>query len=191
MCAGVGAAGAVVYMFAFPAGAISTLMHAVWHLPGPGAGIAVVVGPCVIFVALACSLLTRARGGAFVASFTFGLACVLIVRLLGVRTDPKGAFGSLSFLAALGLLGLAVEGVVAAGRPRSYAWRCVLTGMAANAALLVFYWLAIFPRTAGWVKWKDVPLLSSLCLATGLVSGYITGMLARAFARKPAAERKE
>jgi len=191
LCAAVGGIGAVLFLFAFPAGAISTLMHAVLHLPGPGAGIVLVVGPFLVLVGLGCSLLTRAKGGALIAAVAFGLSCTLIVKLLGVATDPKGAFGSLPFLAALGLLGLAIEAVMAAGRPKRYAWRCVLAGMVANAVLLVFYWVAIFPRTAGWVKWQDIPPLAGVCLAAGLVSGYITGMLSRALCRILATEQKE
>jgi len=63
--------------------------------------------------------------------------------------------------------------------------------MVANAVLLVFYWVAIFPRTAGWVKWQDIPPLAGVCLATGLVSGYITGMLSRSLSRILATEQKE
>jgi hypothetical protein len=186
-----GGIGAVLFLFAFPAGAISTLMHAVLHLPGPGAGIALIVGPFLVLVGLGCSLLTRAKGGALVAALAFGLCCTLIVRLLGVATEPKGAFGSLPFLAALGLLGLAVEVVMASQRPRRYAWRCVLAGLVANVILLAFYWVAIFPRTAGWVKWGDILPLAAMCVAAGLVSGYITGMLSRALSRILGGEQQE
>ena len=192
LCAAVGGIGAVLFLFALPAGSISTLMHAVLHLPGPGAGIALVVGPFLVLVALSCSLLIRAKGGALIGAFAFGLSLTLIARLVGIiPINPKAAFGSLPFFAALGLFGLAIEAVMASGKPRSCAWRCVLAGMAANTVLLVFYCVAIFPRTAGWVRWQDIPLLAAVCLAAGLVSGYTICMLSRVLPGVLATEQEE
>ena len=59
ICAAIGAVGAGLFLFAFPTGAISTLMHEVLHLPGPGAGIAMVLGPILVVVALVSALLTE------------------------------------------------------------------------------------------------------------------------------------
>jgi hypothetical protein len=53
----------------------------------------------------------------------------------------------------------------------------LLAGAIANLVLLLFYWLAIFPRTAGWIPWRDVPLLTALCLSAGLLSGYAARFL--------------
>ena len=174
----VGAVGAGIYLFAFPAGAISTLMHAVLRLPGPGAGIAMVVGPFLVLVAMSSFFLTRARGTALIACVAFGICHAVVIRLLHLPTNPKGG-SSVAFLAALVLFGLCLEAVMAAGRPRDQARRCLLAGTLSNAALLVFYWIAIFPQTAGWVRWQDVPLLAAVCLAAGLVSGYVAGVLSR------------
>jgi len=191
LCAALGGGGALIFLFAFPKGAISTLMHEVLHLPGPGAGIALVFGPFLGLVVLASSVLSRTNGGPLIAAFIFGVAYALVVRLFGVPTNPKGAFGSVLFVAALALFGLTVEAITALGSALKQPWRCLLTGVLANVVLLVFYWLAIFPRTVGWVKWKDVPLLLGACLVGGLVSGYVAWTLSKALSRAFAHEQKE
>ena len=67
-------------------------------------------------------------------------------------------------------------------------WRYLLSGGLANVILLVFYWVVIFPRTYKGVRWGDVPVLTSLSIAGGLVPGYmaweISARLLRVFAPK-------
>jgi uncharacterized membrane protein len=191
LCAALGGGGALIFLFAFPGGAISTLMHQVLHLPGPGAGIALIFGPFLALLALPSSVLSRTKGGPLIAAFTFGVAYALVVRLFGLSTNPSGAFGSILFIVAVALFGLSVEVVTALGSALRQPWRCLLTGALANVVLLVFYWLAVFPRTAGWVKWKDIPLLLGVCLVGGLVSSYIAWTASRAFSRSFAREPKE
>ncbi|HUU83344.1 MAG TPA: hypothetical protein VM243_07555 [Phycisphaerae bacterium] len=188
ICSAIGAAGALIFLFAFPKGAISTLMHAVLHLPGPGAGIALIIGPIVIFVALLASLLTRGTGGALIASLTFAVASALVAAIFAIPTNPKGAFGSAIFIAAVALAGITAEAVMHLGKSAKGRRRCLLAGALANTVLLVFYWIAIFPRTYKPVAWHDVPLLTALALAAGLLFGYIAwvvyGFLSRTFALK-------
>ncbi|HUU12753.1 MAG TPA: hypothetical protein VM182_03470 [Terriglobia bacterium] len=186
-----GAVGAALFLFAFPGGSISTLMHDVLHLPGPGAGIAAVFGPFLIFVLLLSSLLTRTRGVALIAALAFVVSCMVLVQVHGARTNPKGAFGSLLFLAALALLGLAIEVVLVLSSAFRPARQCLLTGAVANAVLLIFYWLVIFPRTASWVKWKDVPVLMGICLVTGLLAGYVAWLAFQPLSRVLALGDKE
>ena len=190
-CAGIGVAGALVFLFAFPKGSISTLMHAVLGLPGPGAGIALVLGPMLILVALISSLSSRGSGGAAIACLMFAGTCALVASLLDVPTNPKGAFGSPVFMAAVAPFGLVTEAVMVLGKALTQVRRCLLSGALANAALLVFYWVVIFPRTAGWISWSDVPLLMGLCLACGLAWGYIAWAVFRALSRAFALEEKE
>jgi hypothetical protein len=189
--AATGAAGAAIFLFAFPGGAISTLMHQVLHLPGPGAGIAAVFGPFVVFLLLVSSLLTRTRGVALISALAFAASCTALVQILGTRTNPKGAFGTLLFLAALALLGLATEVVLVLSSAFRATHQCLLTGTVANAVLLIFYWLVIFPRTASWVKWRDVPLLTAICLATGLLAGYVAWLVFQPLSRAFALRQKE
>ena len=190
-CAVIGVAGALVFLFAFPKGSISTLMHEVLRLPGPGAGIALIFGPVLTFVVLISSLSSRGSGGAVIASLAFAATCAAAVALLDIPTNPKGAFGSLVSAAAIAQLGLVAEVVMALGQAVKRVRRCLLAGAVANAALLAFYWVAIFPRTAGWVRWRDVPLLMGLCLACGLAAGYIAWVVFNALSRAFAPEEKE
>lgn len=190
-CAAVGVGGALIFLFAFPKGSISTLMHEVLGLPGPGAGIALILGPFLVLVTLISSLLSRGNGGAVIASLAFALAYALVVRLLGIPTNPKGAFGSAAFIAGIAAFGIATEAVMGPGQVSKTVWRCLLAGALANAALLVFYWIAVFPRTAGWISWRDVPLLIGLGLACGLASGYIAWAVSKPLSRALVLREKE
>ena len=181
LCAAIGCVGALLFLFVFPMGSISTLMHDVLGLPGPGAGIALVLGPIVILAAVISVIITRGTGGALTASLGFGLTCGLLLWLFQIPTNPKGAFGSLPFIAVLALAGLVADASTMLGRTLKLPWRSVLTGASLNAVLLTFYWLLIFPSPDEWVKWGDVPLLMGLCLGCGAVSGYIAYALSRAF----------
>ena len=190
-CTAIGAVGALIFLFAFPKGAISTLMHEVLGLPGPGAGIALIVGPFLVLVALIASRLCRGAGGAVIASLAFAVAYALVVRIVGMPTNPKGAFGGAAFVAGIAAFGLVAEAVMAPGQALKTARRCLLAGALANAVLLVFYWIAVFPRTAGWISWRDVPLLMGLGLACGLASGYIAWAVSRPLSRALALKEKE
>ena len=190
-CTAIGVVGALIFLFAFPKGAISTLMHAVLGLPGPGAGIALILGPFLTVVALVASLLTRGVGGAVIASLTFAAGYALVAALFGIPANPKGAFGSAIFIAAIGAFGIAAEAVMVLGKALKSTWRCVLAGALANAVLLGFYWIVIFPRTYKPVHWSDVPLLMGLCLACGLGSGYVAWAVSRPLSRALALMEKQ
>ena len=110
--------------------------------------------------------------------------------MLDVPTNPKGAFGSGMFIAALVVFGIATETVMVLGKALKKGRRCLLCGAFANAVLFVFYWVGIFPRTAGWIKWSDVPLLMGLCLAGGLVAGGIAWGISKPLARVFALEER-
>ena len=189
-CAALGVIGAPLFLFAFPKGAISTLMHEVLGLPGPGAGIALIFGPFLVVVVLLSSLLTHGDGGALITAVVFAVAYALLVGLLDVPTNPKGAFGSVLFVAAVMVFGIAAEAGMVLGKALKKGRRCLLCGAFANAVLFVFYWVGIFPRTAGWIKWSDVPLLMGLCLAGGLAAGGIAWGISKPLARVSALEER-
>lgn len=190
-CAAIGVLAALIFLFAFPKGSISTLMHPVLGLPGPGAGIALVLGPFLILVAISTSLSSRGDGGALIASLTFAMTYALVAWLLGIPTNPKGAFGSPVFVAAIAQFGIAAEAVMVLGKALTRVRRGMLAGALANPVLLVFYWIVVFPRTAGWIGWKDTPLLLGLCLACGLFSGYVAWAVSKPLARAFALTAKE
>ena len=178
--AGVGAVGGAAFVFLFPKGAISTFMHQVLSLPGPGAGIALVLGPFLLMLALVASRWTGDRpGGALVSVLVFSVAVALLAALVSAM-NPKGMFSTIWFVLACGVCGFGVEAMLIFVKKLGPLWRMLLAGVAGNLVLLVFYWLVIFPMAAGWVEWGDVPVLLAVCVAGGLLAGLIAWLVSRA-----------
>ena len=169
----VGAAGGAIFLFLFPGAAISTLMHHVLDLPGPGAGIALVLGPVALVFMLVSSLIARRPGGALLAALGFSVVYAALTVVLGRTTTERGMFGSGWFVLALVTCGIVADGLLLLARRLRPPWRFILAACGANAGLLVFYWIAIFPRTKGWVSWDAVPLLLVVSLAAGVVAGVV------------------
>jgi hypothetical protein len=185
-----GIACAVLYFFVFPGGALSTLMHDVLHLPGPGAGIALILAPILVFGGSFSRLATEWIGAGTICAAAFGLAAMLL-RLLGVSMYAAGGFGSALSLLAIVAFGVILDGVFLATRQAKRSWRFALAGGLASLGLLAFYWVAVFPRTTRWVAWRDVPLLAFLALVAGAASGYIAGRGLGSFARAAGPRAKE
>jgi hypothetical protein len=183
--------GAAIFLFAFPKGSISTLMHEVLHLPGPGAGIVLILGPFVIILTLLSYLVVRRNGSAVATSLAFAVAYALLSSLLKVAGNPKGAFGSACFVAAIALLGIAVETVMTLGTALNPMWRCLISGSVANAVLCIVYWVVIFPSTTGWVRLGDVPVLMGLCLLAGIASGCVACKMSNPISRALALKQQE
>jgi len=175
----IGAAGGVLFLFVFPGGALSTLMHEVLRLPGPGAGIALAVGPLALVFALAASCVVPRFGVSTLAAVGFSGTCVIVSTVLALSGNEKGMFGSPWFVAALATCGLVADSLLWAARRASPSLRFVLAACGANVALLIFYWIAIFPQNKGWVLLADVPVLVALCLAGGLVAGLLGWLLSK------------
>jgi hypothetical protein len=177
---GLGALGGAVFVFLFPKGSITTLMHQVLRLPGPGAGIAAVLGPFLLVLALVAWRWAGDRpGGPLVTVLSFSVVMALIAALVS-EMNPKGGFGTVWFVLACAVCALGVEGILALTGKWVPAWRLILAGVAGNLLLLAFYWVAIFPKTAGWVKWGDVPLLLAVCVVGGLLAGLTAWLVSRA-----------
>jgi hypothetical protein len=177
---GLGALGGAGFVFLFPRGAISTLMHQVLRLPGPGAGIALVLGPFMLVLALTAYRWTGDRpGGPLVSMLSFAVVMALLAALVS-EMNPKGGFGTVWFVLACAVCALGVEGVLALTGKWVPHWRLILAGVAGNLLLLAFYWVAIFPRTAGWVEGGDVPVLLCVCVAGGLLAGLIAWLVSEA-----------
>jgi hypothetical protein len=169
--AGMGAVGGAVFVFLFPKGAITTLMHHILKLPGPGAGIAVVLGPFMLVLALAAYRWTGDRpGGPLVLAMSFSVVVALLAALVS-EMNPKGMFSTVWLVLAGAVCGLGVEAALFLAGRLSPMWRLVLAGVAGNLMLLIFYWVVIFPQSAGWVEWGDVPVLLMVCVAFGVLAG--------------------
>jgi hypothetical protein len=178
--AGLGAVGGAVFVFLFPKGAITTLMHQVLRLPGPGAGIALVLGPFILVLALVASRWIGDRpGGALVSALVFSVVVALLVALVS-EMNPKGMFSTIWFVLACGVCGLGLEAMLVLAGRLGPLWRLLLAGVIGNLLLLVFYWLVIFPLAAGWVAWGDVLVLLAVCVAGGLLAGLVAWLVSRA-----------
>lgn len=178
--AGLGSVGGAVFVFLFPKGAITTLMHQVLHLPGPGAGIALVLGPFMLALALTANRWTGDRpGGSLVSLLAFAVVMALLAALVS-EMNPKGGFATIWFVLACIVCGLGVEAVLIVFKRLRPMWRLILAGVAGNLVLLAFYWVAIFPRSARWVEWGDVPVLLAVCIAGGLLAGLIAWLVSKA-----------
>jgi hypothetical protein len=168
----IGAVGGAFFLFVFPGAAISTLMHQVLKLPGPGAGIGVMLGPVALVFMLVASRVTGRCGGALLAALGFSVVHA-ILSILFRGGGSTGQFGTGWFVLALLVCGVVAEGLLLLARRARSPLQFIIAACGANIALLVFYWLAIFPRTAGWVAWKAVPVLLLVSLACGIVAGIV------------------
>lgn len=178
--AGLGAVGGAGFVFLFPKGAISTLMHQVLQLPGPGAGIALVLGPFMLMLAMIVSRWAGDRpGGALGSVLVFSVVVALLAALVS-EMNPKGMFPTIWFILACTICGFAAEAMLVLARRLGPLWRLLLAGVAGNLALLVFYWVVIFPQSARWVEWGGVPILLAVCVAAGLLAGLIAWLVSRA-----------
>ncbi len=186
-----GIAGAILFIYMFPRGAITTLMHQVLNLPGPGAGIALILGPFIILFALLAARITGKASAAFITSLSFSLMVAALVAILELSVEEKGKFGSVEFVGAAVLCGLIIVFFLhmLPGWKASL-WKFVLTSCIANTGLLVFYWLFIFPQTVGWVKVSDVPILMMLCLVGALVVAVIALFISKPFAAQEVSGQK-
>jgi hypothetical protein len=186
-----GVAGAIIFVYSFPAGAITTLMHEVLKLPGPGAGIALILGPFIIFFSLLASRIAGKAGAACMTSLSFSLMVAVLVAILNLSIEDKGKFGGIEFFGAAVLCGLIIDFFLHILRGwKASLWKFIMTSCIANTGLLIFYWLLIFPQTAGWVKVSDVPILVVLCLLGGLVVAVTAIFVSKPFAAQKAGGQK-
>lgn len=176
----IGVVGAAVFVFLFPKGSLTTFMHQVLQLPGPGAGIALVAGPFVLVLALIGYRMDGERVGGLMEVFLVFSIVVAILAALVAPMNPKGKFGSIWFVLACTTGGVGTANVLYYGKKIRLLWRMLLAGAAGNVVLLVFYWLVIFPMTTGWVLWGDVPILLAVCVGGGLLAGLIAWLVSPA-----------
>lgn len=177
----VGVVGGVLFVFVFPKGSITTFMHQVLHLPGPGAGIALVAGPFMFVLALLAYRLAGERlDGLMEVVLVFSIVVAVLAALVAPM-NPKGKFGSIWFVLACTTGGVGAANALHYGKKIKLLWRMLLAGVVGNLVLLIFYWLFVFPMTAGWVEWRDVPVLLTVCAAGGLLAGLVAWLVSPAF----------
>jgi len=109
MALGMGATGAVLFLFAFPGLAIPTLMHKILKLPGPGIGFGFILGPFIIACSLIAYGFTKKYGIAVITSAMFSITISILIFILKLETPGPGKFGSIEFITGLIILGLSLE----------------------------------------------------------------------------------
>jgi hypothetical protein len=144
VCALTGAVMAAVFVFIFPGASMSTLMHNVFQLPGPGAGVALFVGPFAILAGLLAYMFCPRPGAALIAMVTYAL----IEPAGQVLFNPQGQGRYPYLMLMLAFLVPAVLTELLLNLPefKRVIVRYGVPAMISNVALLWFYWIAIFPR---------------------------------------------
>ena len=138
----IGVLASIAFVFIFPDESISTLMHDVFHLPGPGAGIALLVGPAGVLVGLLAYSFNPRPGSILFSVVVFGL----LMPMGQVLFNPDGLgqfpffFQTLSFI----FLAVVLELLVYKFSKRDEFQRIVAPAVLANVLFLVFWWLTIF-----------------------------------------------
>jgi hypothetical protein len=170
----IGMGGGAVFAFFVPWEAVTRLMTQTLRLPGPGADVALVLGPCLTLTGQTAEYICKRHGAAFLGAFGFG-AAVTVLRLFGVHDTPIGIVGTPGFLSGVALAGIILEaGYLVRGFLISFIFSLFFAAVAASA-LLIYFWAAVYPLVeAGTVAWRDIPLLLALAFGAGFVSGFLT-----------------
>jgi hypothetical protein len=174
-----GLAGGAVFVFLFPKGAITTLVHDVLGLPGPGAGIALIKGPMAIGLSIFAAFFARHRGAAAASILSYSLVVVLAVQLVGIAMNPKGMFGSGWFVLVFVVLAGFTELLMWLTGKWKPPWRCLVTAVGANLFLMATYCVVVFPQSAGWVATGHIPVLAAVTIGAGLITGVLAWLASR------------
>ncbi len=176
----IGIMASLLIMFLFPFSGVSTLMHAVLHFPGPGAGIAFPIGTMLVAFALASYALTKNELAPFWVSTIFGIVYNLLSSFMG--GVPFGPFQNR--LGAALFFGLVMSGTLLLLKGKGLEVRYFVSSSISNLAYLAIFWLIVFPYGKGMVKPTVVPILSALAIAGGLAGAIVPYLYARAKVRK-------
>ena len=186
--------GSAIFIFLFPGGSITTAMHDVLELPGPGAGIGFLYGPFIAMVAAAIHLAIPRPLTILLTCTSFGVFHAILSPIVYGDAKTAGTIGPphLRILAVV-VLGLVLEGVVYILKNKRPLIRYPLASVPANIALMVFYWQAIFPNSPkGTVDPSNVPvLLGVTVLGAVTIGGLLPVLIWLLFLRKRAEGDKE
>ncbi len=178
---------ALAYMFIFPENSIRNMVHYDLGLPGPGPGVAMILGPFAIVFMTAASRVTFRIGSALMTALAFAVGIMVWAKFLDKPLGSHLMLGSPLSILAFVAAGAAADLVVGLGEKLGPQLRILLSGLLANICLLVFYWVMIFPDSAGRVLRPDIPIIMTICVVCGLVAAVvgwlISGFLAPYFAR--------
>ncbi len=167
----IGGAGGFLLAFTAPQQGISYVMHQVLGLPGPGAGMGMMVGPWAAFCCLSAAMLVRQRNAALVAGMCFSLTYNVHAALIPPLGENPGMFGSLRFGPGLLLLGIVVEVMWSLTPHLSRGRRLAMTAVAANLVFLAYTWIVVFPITKGWIAPMDALVIAVASVPPAVVAG--------------------
>ena len=167
-----GIIGVFIFLFLFPAGAISTAMHDVLQLPGPGAGIGLIFGPFIILIALLSYNFINKRGVIIITCSVFGVIHSILTPIVYPSMKTVGSLGPLHLrILAVVILGCALELNVHFLKERRDLFKYTFSAVFANIICLIFYWLAIFPGNKGWIELENIPILLAVTISGAIAFG--------------------
>jgi hypothetical protein len=178
----IGIIGVFIFLYLFPGGAITTAMHQVLKLPGPGAGIGLIFGPFIIILALLTYNFTCKKGVIFITCIIFGFFHSTLTPIVYPSIETVGSLGPLGFrILAVILLGLVLEIGIFLFRSQNDLIKYPLSATIANLTILTFYWCAIFPFNKGMVEIGSIPILLGLAIFAGIIFGGLIPLICKRF----------
>jgi len=172
-----GSVGAFVFLFLFPSGAITTAMHQVLGLPGPGAGIGLIFGPFIIILGLIAFNLTK-KAGTIVLTFTvFGITHSILTPIIYPSITTVGRVVVI-------VMGISLELCIYISRNQQPIIQYLISPVISNVTLLTLYWLVIFPGCKGWVRINAIPILLAITILAALFSGLISLGIKQLFSKR-------
>lgn len=168
-----GSISGLLFLFLFPGKAISTLMHQVMDLPGPGAAIGFIVGPFMILCALIVWTYLKKAATVFYTCSVFGM----VQAYAGPIAGPSSVLGpevAPQMLLSAMVLGIVLDVVIFALRERSTVMAYPTAAVVSNMAFMVLYWVAVFPKVKGWVQ----PMPAAILTVVSVIGAIVFGSLA-------------
>ena len=181
-----GVIGVFIFLFLFPAGAITTAMHQVLKLPGPGAGIGLIFGPFIIILSLLVYNFIGKTGIITITCIIFGIFHSIFTPIVYPSVKTVGSIGLPIFkILAVILLGLVLEIFIFLLKNRNDIIKYPMAASIANIVCLSFYWFVMFPSNKGIVKINNIPILLGVAIIAGIIfGGFIPLICKRFFSRK-------
>ncbi len=194
LCVLAGLIGSAAFIFLFPGASITTAMHDVLELPGPGAGIGLLYGPFIILVAAVVHRIVRRPLAILMTCVSFGVFHAILAPVVYADAKTAGTIGPphLRILAVVAL-GLVLEGVVFILKDTRPLVRYPLASIPANSAIMFVYFCAIFPDSPkGTVDPSNVPvLLGVTVLGAVTIGGLLPVLIHLLFLRRRDSQENE
>ena len=133
----------IAFVFLSRGESINELVYETFHLPGPGAGIALLVGPIAIMCGLVAHVLNSKPGPMLVSIIVFGTLMPIGQSLF--NPDGLGQYPFFFPLFSFIFLAIVMEILVYMFSKRNEFQRIIAPAIVANILFLVFWWVTIFP----------------------------------------------